>query len=135
MNELTTDLSALAVISIFTGTIWIPIILNRLIELGPWTVLKNPQPDIRAESEWAYRLAHAHRNAVENLAIFAPLIIIIHILGLNNSLTASVATVYVFARIAHTVIYAVGIPLLRTIAFFVGFICQLMLCLRIFGML
>ena len=134
MTELTTELSALALISMFTGIIWVPIILNRLLELGIWTALQNPQPDVRAKAEWAYRLANAHRNAIENLAVFAPLILILSLLQLTNEMTAMVASVFVIARIAHAVIYTLGIPFFRTLAFAIGFGCQLVLCLRIFDM-
>ena len=55
----------------FTGILWIPIIVNRLAEMGPWKVLKNPEPEVRPHSDWAYRLASAHRSALENLVVLA----------------------------------------------------------------
>ena len=119
----------------FTGLMWAPIIVNRLGEMGPWKALKNPQPDVRPETEWAYRLACAHRNAIENLTVFAPLAIIVHVLGLGTALTAGAAAVFLFARMAHAVIYTFGIPLLRTIAFAIGFGCQTILAARILGWL
>lgn len=119
--------------AIFTALIWIPIIVNRLIEMGPWKALKNPQPDVRPRADWAYRLANAHRNAIENLVVFAPLAIIVHVLGLGTALTATASAAFLYARIAHAVIYAFGIPLLRTIAFVIGFACEMILGLRILG--
>jgi uncharacterized MAPEG superfamily protein len=130
-----TELFYTALAAAFTGLLWIPIIVNRLAEMGPWKALKNPQPDVRAHSEWAYRLANAHRNAIENLVVFAPLAIAIQILGLSTPLTATAAAVFLYARIAHAGIYTFGIPLLRTIAFFVGFVCQMLMALRILGWL
>lgn len=121
-------------IAAFTGVIWIPIIVNRLAEMGPWKALKNPEPDVRPHAEWAYRMAHAHRNAIENLVVFAPLAIIVHMLGLGSAMTAGAAAIFFFARVAHAVIYTFGIPLLRTIAFFIGFLCQMALALRILGL-
>lgn len=118
----------------FTGIIWVPIIVNRLGEMGPWKALKNPEPDVRPHANWAYRLAHAHRNAVENLVVFAPLAIIVHVLGLGSPLTAAAAATFLYARIAHAVIYTFGIPLLRTIAFTVGFGCQMILAARVLGL-
>jgi uncharacterized MAPEG superfamily protein len=125
-----TTLSAL-----FTGLIWAPIIVNRLIEMGPWKALKNPEPDVRPHAEWAYRLANAHRNAIENLIVFAPLAIIVQALGLGTTLTAGAAAAFFYARVAHAVIYTAGIPLLRTIAFVIGFACQMIFGLRILGWL
>ncbi len=121
--------------ALFTGLIWMPIIVNRLAEMGPWKALKNPEPDVRPHADWAYRLANAHRNAIENLAVFAPLAITVHVLQLGTAGTAKAAAVFFFARVGHAVIYTFGIPLLRTIAFFVGFLCQLVLAARILGLL
>lgn len=124
-----------ALVAVFTGLLWVPIIVNRLAEMGPWTALKNPQPDVRPHADWAYRLANAHRNAIENLAVFAPLALAVHILGLGTPLTASAASVFLWSRIAHAGIYTAGIPVLRTIAFVIGFACQMILAARLIGWL
>jgi len=116
-----------------TGILWIPIILNRLREMGVWKALKNPEPDVRAHANWAYRLANAHRNAVENLVVFAPLALAVHVLGIGTGLTAAAAAMFFWSRLAHALIYTFGIPLLRTIAFVVGFAAQAIMFLRIFA--
>ncbi|WP_428645696.1 MAPEG family protein [Roseibium sp.] len=131
MQPLSAELLATALAAGLTGLLWVPIILNRLAEMGLWTALKNPQPDVRPEADWAHRLAHAHRNALENLAVFAPLAIIVHVLQAGDGLTAGASLIFVASRVAHAVIYALGIPLLRTIAFFIGFLCQMVLLLRV----
>jgi uncharacterized MAPEG superfamily protein len=118
----------------FTGIIWMPIIVNRLAEMGLWKALSNPEPDVRPHAHWAYRMTHAHRNAIENLVVFAPLAIIVHVLGLGSPLTAAAAATFFFARVAHLVIYTLGVPLLRTIAFSVGFLCQMVLAARVIGL-
>jgi uncharacterized MAPEG superfamily protein len=112
-----------------------PIIVNRLWERGPWKALKNPEPDVRPHADWAYRLASAHRNAVENLVVFAPLALIVHVLGLGDGITAVACSAFVWSRIAHALIYTFGIPLLRTIAFAVGFVAEMVLALRALGCL
>ncbi|MEP7157585.1 MAG: MAPEG family protein [Betaproteobacteria bacterium] len=121
--------------ALFTAVIWIPIVVNRLREDGIWPALKNPQPDKHAKAAWAFRLANAHRNAIENLVVFAPLAIAVHVLGLGTAQTATAAALFFFARVAHAVIYAAGIPVLRTIAFTVGFLCQVFLAARLLGWL
>ena len=133
--KLSPELYYTALTALFTGVIWVPIILNRLIEMGPWKALKNPEPDVRPHANWAYRLANAHRNAIENLVVFAPLAIIVHVLQLGSAGTATASALFFVSRIAHTIIYAFGIPLLRTIAFFVGFLAELLLAGRILGWL
>lgn len=134
MLPISTELLATALVAGLTGLIWVPVILNRLAEMGPWTALKNPQPDVRPDADWAYRLANAHRNALENLAIFAPLAIIVHVLQMGDAMTAAASMIFLVSRAAHVVIYAFGIPLLRTIAFFIGFLCQGAMLLRVLGL-
>lgn len=135
MLALSPELLYTTLTAAFTGLMWMPIIVNRLGEMGLWTALKNPQPDVRPHADWAYRLANAHRNAIENLVVFAPLAIAVHVLGLGTPITAAAASVFLFARIAHAFIYTFGIPLLRTIAFFIGFICQMLMACRVLGWL
>ena len=134
MPPLTPEYQAVTYAAVFTGLLWIPIIVNRLAEMGPWKALSNPRPDVRPHADWAYRLANAHRNAIENLVVFAPLAIGVHVSGLGTAATAVAAALFFWSRLAHALIYAFGIPVLRTIAFLVGFGAQATLFLRLFGM-
>lgn len=129
----TAELLYTSLTAAFTGVLWVPIIINRLAEMGPWKALNNPEPDVRPHAAWAYRLAHAHRNAIENLVVFAPLAIAVHVLMLSTPLTTAAAAIFLYSRIAHAVIYAFGVPLLRTIAFVIGFGCQAILAARVLG--
>lgn len=125
------ELNYTALSAALTGLLWIPVIVNRLREMGLWKALRNPEPDVRPEAPWAYRLGHAHRNAIENLVVFAPLAVTVHLLGLGTSATALAAAVFFWSRLSHAVIYTFGIPLLRTVAFVVGFGAQATLFLRL----
>ena len=87
----------------------------------------NPNSDPAPNALWAKRMMNAHKNAVENLVIFAPLVLLVHLGGFHSSLTASAVKVYFFARLAHYIVYTFGVPGLRTIAFVVGFVCQIIL--------
>lgn len=131
ISQLSNELLYTTLTAAFTGLIWIPIIVNRLGEMGPWKALKNPEPDVRPHADWAYRAAHAHRNAIENLVVFAPLAITVHVLGLASPLTAAAALVFFLSRVVHAIIYTFGIPLVRTIAFVIGFGCQMVMAFRI----
>jgi len=119
----------------FTGLLWVPQILNRLREIGVWKALKNPEPDQRPHAAWAYRLANAHRNAIENLVVFAPLALAVHQLGLGNGATASAAALFFWSRVAHATVYTLGVPLLRTLAFVAGVGSQMLLAGRLLGWL
>lgn len=133
MPAVSSEMHYLTLTALFTAVLWVPIIVNRLSEMGPWTALKNPQPDIRPKADWAYRLANAHRNAVENLVVFAPLALGVQVLGLTTPATVTACAVFFAARVAHAVIYTFGIPLLRTIAFAIGFVCQVVLAAHLLG--
>jgi uncharacterized MAPEG superfamily protein len=134
-QPLSAELYWLTLTALLTGLIWIPYILNRIGEKGLWGTLGNPAPDEHARATWAFRTERAHVNAVENLAVFAPLAIAVSVTGAGNGMTALAAAVFFWARLVHLVVYMIGIPVLRTLAFFVGFLCQLALALRLLGIL
>jgi uncharacterized MAPEG superfamily protein len=134
MSALSPEVAYTALSAGLTGAMWMPIIANRLREMGVWKALKNPEPDLRPTAPWAYRLANAHRNAIENLVVFAPLALAVSILGVGGPATALACALYFWSRVAHALTYTFGVPVLRTIAFLIGFGAQAMLFLRLFGM-
>ena len=129
------DLFWLTLTVAVTGLLWIPYILDRLKVRGLWATLDNPKPGDTPQSPWAMRLYFAHTNSVENLVIFAPLVLIIDSLNLASSTTAIACATYFWARLGYIVIYAIGVPVLRTLLFFVGFLAQVALVLVIFHLL
>ncbi len=78
-------------------------------------------------------MMRAHTNAVENLAIFAPLVLLLHAQGIGTPFTANACAIYFFARAVHYVVFSLGVPLLRVPAFLVGFACQMAIALALFG--
>jgi uncharacterized MAPEG superfamily protein len=115
-----------------TGLLWIPYILDRCKVRGLKATMDNPKPNDTPQSPWAMRLYFAHTNAVENLVIFAPLVVILDSLNISTAVTVLACAIFFWARLAHAVLYALGVPVLRTAAFTVGFICQVVLVLAIF---
>ena len=67
---------------------------------------------------------YAHENAVENMVLFAPLVLLVHFLRLSTEETVLAAMIYFFARLGHVIIYTFGVPYMRTIAYFVGWLAQ-----------
>jgi len=74
----------------------------------------------------------AHTNAVENLVVFAPLVLVTQVLAIATAVTAFACALYFWSRLAHAVVYTLGIPGLRTISFAGGFVAQALLVLAIF---
>ena len=117
------DLTYLALVAALTGLIWIPYVLERMMSRGIMDTVgypENPKP----QSPWAVRMQAAHRNAVENLVVFAALVLVAHAAGISNEVTASAAAVYFWARVVHVLAHTFKVPWIRTLAFVVGFACQ-----------
>ena len=58
----------------------------------------------------------AHDNAVENLVVFVPLVLILAELDYSTKWTAYACAVYFWARVAHLIVYTMGLPVFRTLA-------------------
>jgi uncharacterized MAPEG superfamily protein len=118
---------------ILTGLLWVPYILDRILVRGLMGAMANPSRNDTPQSGWAQRLYFAHTNAVENLVIFATLVLILDAIGYSTQSTVIACAVYFWARLAHVIVYALGVPVLRTLAFAVGFAAQVVLALAIFA--
>jgi uncharacterized MAPEG superfamily protein len=129
------ELMWLTLTVILTGILWIPYMIDRAKVRGLMAAMDNPSRNDKPQSPWAQRLYFAHTNAVENLVIFASLVLILDSMGHSTESTAIACAVYFWARLVHAVIYALGIPVLRTLAFTVGFLAQAALVLAVFGKL
>src|ERR1700754_339999 len=129
---MTRELFWLALTGIFTGLLWVPYILNRCQVRGLGGAMANPSRNDKPHAEWATRLMFAHDNAVENLIIFAPLVLILSEIDYSSKWTVMACAVYFWARVAHLIVSALGLPVFRTVAFTVGFLAQAVLVLGIF---
>lgn len=121
--------------ALMTALFWIPYVLNRMTCRGLMRTLGNPEAGDAPHAEWAERSIRAHRNGIENLVIFAPLALGVVALGVGDALTGTACMIYFFARLAHFLVYTAGIAGLRTLCFTVGFIVQVVLALRVFGLM
>jgi uncharacterized MAPEG superfamily protein len=132
---MTRELFWLTLTVILTGLLWIPYTLNRCQVRGLGGAMANPSRNAKPQAEWANRLMFSHDNAVENLVIFAPLVLILNAIDYSTSWTVLACAVYFWARVAHILVYALGVPVFRTLAFTVGFCAQAVLALAIFKIL
>jgi len=126
------ELFWLAMTAILTGLLWIPYILDRIGQRGLMGAMANPSPRDKSHSPWATRLLFAHQNTVENLVVFAVLVLVLNEMDYSTPATVLAAGTFFWSRLAYVVIYALGIPVLRTIAFAIGFVAQAVLALAIF---
>jgi len=129
---MSTEIFWLTLTVAMTGLLWAPYILDRIMVRGLMGAMANPSPNDKGQSPWARRLMAAHTNAVENLAIFAPLVLTARALGIATAATAFACALYFWSRLAHVVVYTLGIPVLRTLSFAAGFVAEVLLVLAIF---
>jgi uncharacterized MAPEG superfamily protein len=80
---------------------------------------------------WPGRARRAHFNMIENVVLFAPLIIIADIAGRDNGMTERGAELFFWARLAYAVIYVAGIPYLRTLAWAVSAVGLVLIFLQL----
>lgn len=119
-HSLSPELFWLTLTILMTSLLWIPYIINRMLELGILNALWDRFGLMDTNKDWACRMMQAHNNAVENLVLFAPLVILIEITGINSVGTAMACMVYFFARLTHYLVFTFAIPLFRVVTFLVG---------------
>jgi uncharacterized MAPEG superfamily protein len=130
---MSTELNYLVLVTTFTALIWIPYILNMIMVRGVADAVgypENPKP----MAPWATRMKAAHYNAVENLVVFAALVLVAHLAGIKGGPTATACVIYFWARVVHLVACTFAIPWVRTLAFVVGWGCQMTLAFKILGL-
>ena len=110
---MTRELFWLTLTVILTGLMWIPYVLNRCQVRGLTGAMANPSRNDKPHSEWANRMMFAHDNAVENLIIFAPLVLILNSIDYSTKWTVLACAVYFWSRVAHLIVYTLrpaGVP-------------------------
>ena len=88
-------------------------VLGAIMQVGLPKLAGNREglPEITG---WAGRPARAHRNMLENLVLFAALVLVAVAAGRTNAMTLLGAQIFVWARLAYAAVYILGIPWLRT---------------------
>ena len=132
---LTKELLWLTLTVAMTGLLWVPYILDRIMVRGAMGATANPSPTDKPQSAWAQRMIAAHTNSVENLVVFAPLVLTAQALNIHTASTAFACALFFWCRLIYVAVYTAGIPVVRTLAFAGGWIGQMILVLAIFGMM
>ena len=118
------ELKYLALVAVLTGLLWVPYILNEIMVRGVTDAVGYPESP-KPLARWAQRLKAAHYNAVENLVVFAALVLVACVAGIHDPAVATAACVYFWARVVHVVAYTLAVPWVRTLSFVVGFAMQM----------
>ncbi len=131
---LSSELFWLTATALFTSVLWLPYVTARMLEIGLWPTLQGPKPAERLKAGWAHRLTLSHANAVENLVVFAALVLAAEVSHRTSSLTALAAAAYFFGRVFHVLSYTINVPIARTAGFAVGWIACFVIGFSILGM-
>jgi len=119
---MSTDLKYLAFTAVLTASLWIPYIACQVITNGNLTPQNYLDPTPRPVPLWGQRANRAHINAVESFAPFAALVIVLHLTGKASGMTAFWAISFFWLRVAHAIVYILGIPYLRTLIYTLGYV-------------
>ena len=119
---MSTDLKYLAFTAILTASLWLPFVIAQVKTNGPLKPENYIDPAPRPLPNWGKRADRAYINAVETFAPFAALVIVAHLAGKANAMTALWAMAYFWLRLAHAIVYLLGIPLVRTVIFTLGYV-------------
>ena len=99
-------------------------LLAAIIQVGFVPLLGNRE-NLPALEGWAGRAQRAQRNMLENLVVFAVLVLVAQMAGKTNAATAFGAQLFFWGRVAYAPVYVIGIPWLRTGLWAVSFIGML----------
>lgn len=127
------DLHWLGLTLLFTALVSFPYVLNRVQVRGVPRSLGNPRPDDKPHADWAERAIRAHANAVENLVLFAPVVLALAMTDKTDATTAMACGIYFAARVVHYAAYVLGVPVVRTLAYLTGLGATVFLILRLLG--
>ncbi|ANP44520.1 MAPEG family protein [Candidatus Viadribacter manganicus] len=97
--------------------------------------LANNRDNLPAANTFVARAKRNVDNMRENLWFFAPGILIAAVIGLSNQWTILGAQVFFFARLAHSVTYLAGWPIIRPLFWFAGIVACALIYLALFGIL
>ena len=127
---MTSELSSLIWVVALSAVMWVPYILNTIMVRGLVTAMGYPD-DPKPLAPWATRMKAAHYNAVENLVVFATLVLVLNATGISNETTVLACEIYFWARLVHYIVFAAGVPWVRTLSFAVSWVCSVALLVQV----
>lgn len=123
---MSTDLTMLVAAATLALLSFMPYFIAYIMHWGIGGIVGNRE-NLPALPAWANRAIAAHQNLTENLVHFAALVLVAHVTGATNDVTAMGATLFFWARVAYLVVYVAGVPWVRTVAFMAGWVGEVMI--------
>ena len=107
--------AALALLQMFVA------VLGAMLQVGLPPLAGNRE-GLGEVTGWAGRARRAHLNMLESLVIFAIVVLVAHVSGRANEMTALGAQIFFWARVAYAIVYVAGIPWVRTLIWSVSIV-------------
>ena len=119
-----------AVILAFVQVVIAAAAANQSVGLS---ALAGNREDMPPLTGFAGRAKRAHLNMLESLPLFIALVLIVAVAGKHNTTTQLGATLFFWGRLVHAVIYLLGLPWLRTLAWAVSVVGLIMMAVVLLG--
>jgi len=111
---MTTDLGMLVASAVLAWTLLMASATPTLLAHPLWALGARDEP-IDPPKRLQARTKRATANLVENLPLFAVLVLVVHAAGKADATSATGAQVFFGARVVHAILYVAGVPFLRTV--------------------
>jgi uncharacterized MAPEG superfamily protein len=82
--------------------------------------LANSRDGLPAATGFHARMLRVVDNHREGLTIFAPLVLVASVAHISNGTTVLGAQIFFYSRVVHAVLYVLGVPMIRPLAWAVG---------------
>lgn len=102
----------------------------KKVQVGAAALAGNRE-NLPAATGIAGRAQRAHSNMLENIGLFAALVLVAHVSGRANEMTALGAQLFFWGRVVYAVVYLAGIPWLRTGVWFVSMVGLVLIFLQL----
>jgi uncharacterized MAPEG superfamily protein len=127
-----TEYQSLAISCVFFLLAFLPASYAKLVTYGfGYLASSRTRKPVSDLPDWGKRAENAHNNLKDNLPGFIAAVLLLGLMGKLSETTQILAAVYVLARIAHFVIYLIGLKTPRTLAYTVGLVSNLYLLLLV----
>ena len=90
-----------------------------------------PRDNLPAPSVFNKRATRLKNNMIENMVLFAPVVLLASAAGVSTGNTILGAQIFFFARVVHAVIYLAGWPMIRPLAWAVSLVGIIMIALAL----
>lgn len=100
-------------------------------DLGPKYLLSPRDEELESRSVLAGRLGRALKNLLETYPAFVALALALVVTGKAGGIGATGAWLWLIARVFYLALYAAGIPVARTIAWFASIAGLLLMMIRL----